>query len=95
MDIAHVYWCIQNDTYEVFTCTADLFFFSFFFIDQFILFLLFVFLFLFSFFSLGAAIGYLMQIFSLVYISCMTKGSYCQSAFKRLSVVFVLHADKN
>ena len=28
MDIAHVYWCIQCDTFEVFTSAADLFVFS-------------------------------------------------------------------
>ena len=28
VDIVHVYWCIQYDTFEVFTCTADLFVFS-------------------------------------------------------------------
>ena len=96
MDITHVYWCIKYDTFEVFTCTADLFssflssfFFSFFlfFIDHFFFFLLsflFLLFFFLSFFSLGAAIGYLMQIFSLVYISCMTRGSYCQVVCSQL-----------
>ena len=27
VDIAHVYWRMQYDTFEVFTCTADLLFF--------------------------------------------------------------------
>ena len=97
VDIAHVYWCIQYDAFEVFTGTADLFvfsllinFFSFFFS-------LFFFSFFFSsFFSLGAAIGYLMQIFFIslhfLYDKELLLPSSVQSAFKRLSVLFVLVA---
>ena len=44
VDITHVYWRIQYNTFEVFTCTANLFVF----IDQFLIFLLSVFVFLFG-----------------------------------------------
>ena len=46
--IAHVYWRMQYNTFEVFTCTADLFAFSLLIKNK---------------KTSGAAIGYLMQIF--------------------------------
>ena len=88
VDIAHVYWRIQYDTFEVFTCTADLFVFSL--LINFFIFFLSV---LFFLFSLGADIGYLMQIFFISLHFLYDKGlllpSSVQSAFKRLSVLFV------
>ena len=88
VDIAHVYWRIQ---YKVFTCTADLFVFSL--LINFFIFFLSV---LFFLFSLGADIGYLMQIFFISLHFLYDKGlllpSSVQSAFKRLSVLFVLVA---
>ena len=91
VDTAHVYWRIQYDTFEVFTCTADLFVFS-----LLINFKYFYCRFCFFSFSLGAAIGYLMQIFFISLHFLYDKGlllpSCMQSAFKRLSFLLVSDA---
>ena len=82
MDITHFYWCIKYDTFEVFTCTADMFVFLYWSIFN-----MFIVGFAFSFFfSLGAAIGYLMHIFFFSLHFLCDKGlllpSSMQSAFK-------------
>ena len=96
MDIAHVCWRVQYDTFEVFTGTADLLGF----VRVFLL-IIFVYFYCFLvvvfFFGGGeAAIGYLMQIFYISLHFLYDKGlllpSSLQSAFKRLSVPFVLDA---
>ena len=81
---------MQYDTFEVFTCTADLFAFSLLIIKKIKTNIKNIKK------SSGAVIGYLIQIFFIslhfLYDKELLLPSSMQSAFKRLSVLFVLDA---